>query len=101
MLKYLDKSEHEDFKKKWSGVSKALKYKTMTSDIESFFHSKNISLDELPIKFKRIKQVRDNITHGSISAKEKEVAEINILLYKLSGLLILDILQIKNTKLLV
>lgn len=69
--------------------------KPMKSPLEDFLKSKKINLEEFPFPFKKIKKVRDDLTHGSISSiKDHELQRANAVLYRISIGLILSEFQI-------
>ncbi len=52
------------------------------------------------ITVNRLKKIRDNITHGSIDKiNQNQLEKANILLYRITGILILNLLQIKEWEL--
>ncbi|POY39624.1 hypothetical protein C3L50_10715 [Flavobacterium alvei] len=85
-----------DFKTKWSNAIRNMDYKPMKSPLVEFLKSNNLPLDELPVKFDEIKKMRDCITHGSIKIKPSQLNRTNVLLYRISGILILNLLGIKD-----
>ncbi|KAF0199990.1 MAG: hypothetical protein FD170_3841 [Bacteroidetes bacterium] len=100
LLETIKQDEHEEFKKRWQNVQTLLQNKPMKSKLVSFFESQNIYPQTFPIKIKELKELRDNITHGSIDKVNTELLrKANILLYRISGILILNLMGIKEWKL--
>ena len=100
ILETIDTSEHTEFLKKWENALKGLKYKPVKNFIEQFLISQNLPVDKFPIPFPELLQLRHDITHGSISKVNSEKLErANILLYRISGILILNLLGISKWKL--
>ena len=67
-------------------------YITLYCDFTCVFEQQ-ILIDEL-------KKLRDNITHGSVDKVDSEqLRQANILLYRISGILILNLMGIKEWKL--
>lgn len=100
ILKTIDVSDHELFKRKWEGIIKKLDYKPMNSPIEDFLIEQKLPISKFPISVKRLKKIRDYLTHGSIqSIKQDELESANILLYRISGVLILNLIGIRDWEL--
>lgn len=96
-LKEIPKLEHSDFISKWNYVSEKIKTKPMKSPLKEFLISNRIP-DNLPITIEKIKNMRDDISHGSIKIDEKKLINSNILLYRITGILILNLLGIDDWK---
>lgn len=104
LLETIDNSEHAEFKKRWNNVQTLLQNKPMKNQLVSFLESQNLNPKDFPIKIDALKELRDNITHGSIDKVDaEELKRANILLYRIDGILILNLMGIKdwtfNTKL--
>jgi len=97
ILKTIDPKDHEEFHKKWEGVPARLSYKPMKSPLLNFLQDQGLNPESFPISIDSLKEMRDCITHGSINKiKSKELERANILLYRISGILILNLLGIKD-----
>ncbi len=100
LLETIDKKEHEDFKKRWQNVHSLLQNKPMKNQLVSFLENQNLDPNTFPVNIKDLKELRDNITHGSIDKVDAEkLRKANILLYRISGILILNLMGIKDWKL--
>jgi hypothetical protein len=100
LLETIDKKEHEDYKKRWHNVQTLLQNKPMKNQLVSFLESQNLDPKTFPVKIDDLKKLRDNITHGSIDkVNAEQLRQANILLYRISGVLILNLMGIKDWKL--
>lgn len=100
LLETIDIKEHEDFKKRWQNVQTLLQNKPMKNQLVSFLESQTLDPKTFPVGIKDLKELRDNITHGSIDKVDAEqLRKANILLYRISGILILNLMGIKDWKL--
>ncbi|KAA9327318.1 hypothetical protein [Adhaeribacter soli] len=100
LLETIDKKEHEDFKKRWHSVQTFLQNKPMKNQLVSFLESQNLDTKTFPVKIDDLKKLRNNITHGSIDQiNPEQLRQANILLYRISGILILNLMGIKEWKL--
>jgi dTDP-4-amino-4,6-dideoxygalactose transaminase len=100
LLEIIDKKEHEDFKKRWHNVQALLQNKPMKNQLISFLESQTLDPKTFPVKIDDLKKLRDNITHGSIDkVNAEQLRQANILLYRISGILILNLMGIKDWKL--
>lgn len=100
LLKTINTDEHEDFKKRWHNVQTLLQNKPMKNQLISFLESQNLDPKTFPVSIKDLKELRDYITHGSIDKVNLEILrKANILLYRISGILILNLMGIKEWKL--
>ncbi len=100
MLETIDQSEHIEFKKRWHNVQTLLQNKPMKNQVFSFLESQNLDPETFPVKLEDLKKLRDNITHGSIDkVNAEQLRQANILLYRISGILILNLMGIKDWKL--
>jgi hypothetical protein len=100
LLETIDESEHEEFKKRWHNVQALLQNKPMKNQLASFLENQNLNPEIFPVKLDDLKKLRDNITHGSIDKVDAELlTRANILLYRISGILILNLMGIKDWKL--
>ena len=72
----------------------------MKNQLVSFLESQNLDPKTFPVKIDDLKDLRNNITHGSISkVNTEQLRQANILLYRISGILILNLMGIKDWKL--
>ncbi len=100
LLETIDKKEHEDFKKRWHNVQTLLQNKPMKNQLVSFLESQNLDPKTFPVKIDDLKKLRDNITHGSVDkVNAEQLGQANILLYRINGILILNLMGIKDWKL--
>jgi hypothetical protein len=103
-LELLRKTVQEEdrflFEKKWYGIKSKLLYKPMTSPLETFLKGQKIDIHLLPIPIDRLKKIRDCLTYGSIDRiAQDELEQSNILLYRIAGILILNLLGIEKWEL--
>lgn len=97
LLETIDKTEHEDFKKRWHNVQTLLYHKPMKNQLISFLEGQNLEPKTFPVKIDDLKKLRDCITHGSIDqVSDDQLRQANILLYRISGILILNLMGIKD-----
>lgn len=100
LLDTIDKEDHEQFINKWKTLSGKLKLRPMLSPLTSFFEEQNLKPSEFPISANEIKEMRDNIVHGSIEKIDDDrLRKLNKLLYRINGILILNLLGISDWKL--
>jgi hypothetical protein len=100
LLEIIDKKEHEEFKKRWHNVQSLLQNKPMKNQLVSFLESQNLDPKIFPVKLEDLKKLRDNITHGSIDkVNAEQLRQANVLLYRISGILILNLMGINDWKL--
>lgn len=100
LLETVSPSEHKFFKYKWSSLSGKLENKPMKSPLFSFLESQNLKTSEFPISVDTLKELRDNITHGSIDKVDTELLrKANRFLYRINGILILNLIGITEWKL--
>ena len=100
LLETIKSTEHEEFKKRWQNVQSLLQNKPMKIQLISFLENQNLDPKTFPVSIKDLKELRDNITHGSIDKVNIEtLRKSNILLYRISGILILNLMGIKDWKL--
>jgi hypothetical protein len=100
LLETIEKSEHEEFRKRWQNVQTLLQNKPMKNQLVSFLESQNLDPKTFPVKLDDLKKLRNNITHGSIDkVNAEQLRQANILLYRISGILILNLMGIKVWKL--
>jgi hypothetical protein len=100
LLETIDKKEHEDFKKRWQSVQTILQNRPMKNQLVSFLESQNLDPKTFPVKIDDLQKLRNNITHGSIDkVNTEQLRQANILLYRISGILILNLMGIKDWKL--
>lgn len=72
----------------------------MKNQLVLFLKSQNLDIKSFPISIKDLSNLRNNITHGSINNVDVEqLRKANILLYRISGIIILNLMGIKNWKL--
>jgi hypothetical protein len=97
LLETISPNEHEEFKKRWHNVQTLLQNKPMKNQLVSFLESQNLDPKTFPVKIDDFKKLRDNITHGSINkVNPEQLRQANILLYRISGVLILNLMGIKE-----
>lgn len=97
LLETVKMEEHEEYKKRWENVQSLLQKKSMKNQLISFLESQNLDPKTFPISIKDLKELRNNITHGSIDKINPELLrKSNILLYRISGILILNLMGIKE-----
>lgn len=100
LLETIKTDEHEEYRKRWQNVQSLLQNKPMKNQLASFLESQNLDPKTFPIKLDDLKKLRDNITHGSIDkVNAEQLRQANILLYRISGILILNLMGIKDWEL--
>lgn len=97
LLETISIDEHEDFKKRWHNVQTLLQNKPMKNQLVSFLESQNLDPKTFPVNIKDLKELRNNITHGSIDkVNPEQLRKANILLYRINGILILNLMGINK-----
>ncbi|MCR9171826.1 MAG: hypothetical protein NXI10_05000 [bacterium] len=97
LLETISHKDQEAFKKRWNDIQVLLKNKPMQNQLASFLKDQNIDPTSLPIELKALKELRNNIIHGSIEkVNTDELRKANILLYRISGILILNLMGISD-----
>lgn len=99
LLQALDPKDYMDFKTMWQSVRSNLSYRPMEIPLLSFLENQGLNLSLFPIPVKRLKEIRNSITHGSTDIDPNELEKANILLYRITGILILNLLGVKEWKL--
>jgi hypothetical protein len=101
VLETIDPNDHLDFTKKWkSCFDNHLIYRPMKEALVAFLEQEGLKVEEFPISFKRLTDIRNDIVHGSMEEVEPdELENANTLLYRLNGILILNLLGINEWKL--
>ncbi|MBK7965761.1 MAG: hypothetical protein IPK10_11070 [Bacteroidetes bacterium] len=100
LLETIDKNEHEEFKKRWHNVKTLLQNRPMKNQLITFLEHQGLDPKSFPINLDDLKRLRDNIVHGSNEkVNPEQLRQANILLYKISGILILNLMGIKDWKL--
>ncbi|MGS2739980.1 hypothetical protein [Sinomicrobium sp. M5D2P17] len=95
LLEMINTDEREEFKKRWHNVQSLLQNKPMKNQLVSFLESQNIDPKTFPVSIKDLKGLRNDITHGSIEKVDNELLrKANVLLYRISGILILNLMGI-------
>lgn len=96
----IEASEQEHFNNKWISIQNIIKSKSLRKQLEDTLTNNDIDVKTLPIKTRRIVLLRNNITHGSLDkVDQEELRKVNILLYRICGILILNLMGIKDWKL--
>ncbi|MCF8364342.1 MAG: hypothetical protein K9H16_01080 [Bacteroidales bacterium] len=98
LLKTVPIEERCDFAKKWNGTARnKLVYRPMKSTIETFLNSQSLPVNDFPITINELKETRDGLVHGySDSVDSLTIEKHNIFLYRICGILILNLLGIKE-----
>jgi hypothetical protein len=100
LLKTISTQEKSLFEKKWAAVCSKLYYKPMKSPLKSFLSDQKLPVEQFPIPIDRLKEIRDDLTHGSFDRiKADELEKANIFLYHITTILILNLLGIREWKL--
>lgn len=96
----IDTTEQEHFNNKWNSIQNIIKSKSLRKQLEDSLTKNDINVEILPIRTSKIVQLRNNITHGSLDkVNTEDLRKANILLYRISGILILNLMGIKDWKL--
>jgi hypothetical protein len=96
----IDETEQEYFNNKWNSIQNIIKSKSLRKQLEDSLNKHDINVESLPIRTSKIVQLRNNITHGSLDkVNVEDLIKTNILLYRISGILILNLMGIKDWKL--
>lgn len=96
----IETSQQEYFNNKWNSIQNIIKSKSLRKQLEDSLSKNDIDVKTLPIRTSQIVQLRNNITHGSLDkVNPEELRKVNILLYRICGILILNLMGIKDWKL--
>lgn len=96
----IDETEQEYFNNKWNSIQNIIKSKSLRKQLEDSLTKHGINVESLPIRTSKIVQLRNNITHGNLDkVNVEDLRKTNILLYRISGILILNLMGIKDWKL--
>lgn len=99
LLEMIDPKEHELFKEHWQNSQKNLGYKPMKNQLVAFLESQKLNPKNFSVSINDLKKLRDNITHGTIDKIDKEqLKDANALLYRINGILILNLMGINEWK---
>ena len=91
--------EHKMFRNKWEYVQKKLVYKPMKNNMRQFLIESDLPVEKFPVEVNDLLEMRNKITHGSVSSiNSQKLIKANQLLYTISSLLILNLLEIKDWK---
>jgi len=100
LLQTVTKEEHCDFENKWKGIINKLEYKPIKSPLETFLLNQELPIDDFPITVGHLIEIRNNLIHGSIDkVKPTKLEKANIFLYRIAGILILNLLGLKDWEL--
>lgn len=92
-----DKNEIDLLRDKWKWSTNKLILKPMKSPLEETLKQNGIKVERFGFSFKSLKDVRDKLTHGSVSSiKEEKLKEYTYAIGKISISLILSQLGFKN-----
>jgi hypothetical protein len=96
----IDEIEQEYFNNKWNSIQNIIKSKSLRKQLEDSLTKHDINVESLPIRTSKIVQLRNNITHGSLDKiNVEDLRKANILLYRISGIFILNLMGIKDWQL--
>jgi hypothetical protein len=77
-----------------------IKAKSLRKQLEDALIQNEISVESLPIATSKIVKLRNSLTHGSIENVDYELLrKANKLLYRINGIMILNLIGIKEWKL--
>lgn len=93
----LDNKDFDSLKNKWDGLIHKISIKPLKSPLEETLRLSNINPLDFGYAFKKLKETRDKLTHGSVnSIKEKDLKSQIYCLRKISMSLILVNLGLKD-----
>lgn len=99
LLEMIDSNEHELFKKHWQNSQKNIQYKPVKNQLYTFLRNQKLSPETFLVSTSDLKKIRDNITHGIVERVDSEqLKNANALLYRISGILILNLMGISEWK---
>ena len=100
LLQTVTKKEHCDFENKWKGIINKLEYKPIKSPIKTFLLNQELPIYEFPITVGQLIEIRNKLIHGSIDkVKPTKLEKANTFLYRIAGILILNLLGLKDWEL--
>lgn len=100
LLEMIDSNEHELFKEHWQNSQKNIQYKPVKNQLDTFLRNQKLSPETFLVSTSDLKKIRDNITHGIVERVDsKQLKDANALLYRISGILILNLMGISEWKL--
>jgi hypothetical protein len=92
--------DRTEFEKRWNDTLKLLMNKPMAGAFLKYFIKEGLDPSSWPISLKDLKDMRNNIVHGSTSeVSSKELRRANVFLYRVAGILILKHLGIQEWEL--
>lgn len=99
MLAIVQQNEQEEFKRKWTSLKSDLKYRPMKEPLEEFLTKSKIEIKNCTITLNRLVEIRNSLIHGSSKViTTDEIDKANKLLYRISGILILQLMGINEWK---
>jgi hypothetical protein len=97
LLGTISYNDAEAFKNKWKWVSQKLAYKPIEGPLKNFLEKQNLPVSKFPISIDRLRKIRNKLTHGSTKrVMPEELDQANVLLYRITGILILNLLGINE-----
>lgn len=100
LLEMVPQTEQEEFKTKLTSFRTDLKYRPMKQPIEEFLSKSEIEIEKYSINLKRLVEIRNSLIHGSSEViTNDELDKANRLLYRISGILILQLMGVKEWQL--
>lgn len=96
-ISIIEPKEHEAFEDRWLAIKKEMKLKSLKLKFEHTLDKNCIPVKDLPMEVSAIVDLRNKLIHGNNSdVNEKDLIEANNLLYHISGILILNLMGIRN-----
>jgi hypothetical protein len=100
LLEIVIKSEQEEFKAKLTSLKSDLKFRPMKRPLEEFLLKKKIEIKDCQINFNKLVEIRNSLIHGSSkSILSDELDKANKLLYRICGILILQLMGVNEWEL--
>jgi hypothetical protein len=97
LLRTIKPEDHKDFLKKLKVAKDKLTFKPMKSPLLIFLENQRLMPSTFPLSLDEIKGIRDSLTHGSLDKiNHCQLEKANTLLYRITGILILNLLGISE-----
>ncbi|MBN8702990.1 MAG: hypothetical protein J0M08_07990 [Bacteroidetes bacterium] len=100
LIEIVSQEEKEEFKAKLNSLRNDLKYRPMKRPLEEFLLKNKIDITNCSIDLKKLVGIRNSLIHGSTKIiNYDELEQANKLLYRISGILILQLIGVDKWEL--
>ena len=100
LLEMVPQTEKDEFKTKLTSFRSDLKFRPMKRPLKEFLSKSKLEIENCSIDLKRLVEIRNSLIHGSSEViTNDELEKANNLLYRITGILILQLMGISEWKL--